>query len=497
MKELLTALLISGFSFNIGVCQDESGHNCFTILVGKNASADGSVFIAHNEDDLNDHNFVDLHKVPRLQHKVGEKQVFLDNTDSLDEVAETFGYFWITGSKYAEEQYLNEWGVAITSNSSQSKVLIGNGRIDHNLRRIVIERARTAREAVKIAGMIVEKFGYASSGRVYSIADPNEAWVFEVANGKHWIARRVPDDEVAIIPNYYVIDDFHKADTTNFLSSPDLIDYAEANGWYDSQKDTSFNFRKVYCQKNRFDAIWNIARKWVVLNQLAEKRYDFYADFPFSIKPKHKIDIQTLIDALQNHYENTGFEHDPSLNNGSPHHRGGLGVRDTLSVCNVYNDYSCITQLRNWLPAGIGNIMWIAPRYPCIQPFIPWYYGINRVPSDYEKATYREALENYNNKNRNYIELYPGHACWIFDDFANQVDSSYGKESQSLRDWKGKFQADIFDTMNAKESEIIGMYESAHDKALQLLTDVTNGFAERALSETKEKLLRMKTSGRQ
>jgi dipeptidase len=496
MKELLVVVLISGFSFNICFCQDESGHNCFAILVGKNASADGSVFIAHNEDDLNDHNYVNLHKVPRIKHNVGEKQIFLNNTDSLDEVAETFGYFWITGSKYAEEQYLNEWGVAITSNSSQSKVLIGNGRIDHNLRRIVIERARTAREAVKIAGMIVEEFGYATSGRVYSIADPNEAWVFEVANGKHWIARRVPDDEVAIVPNYYVIDVFHKADTADFLSSPDLIDYAAANGWYDPQKDTSFNFRKAYCHKNRFDAIWNIGRKWVILNQLGEKGYDFYADFPFSIKPKHKVDIQTLIDALQDHYENTGFEYDPSLNYGSPHRRGGLGVKDTLSVCNLYNDYSCITQLRSWLPAGIGNIMWIAPRYPCIQPFIPWYYGINRISSDYEKSTYREALENYNNKNRNYIELYPGHACWIFDDFANKVDSCYGKELKALREWKGKFQTDIFETINEKESGIIAIYDSAHDKAVQVLTDLTNDLAERALNETKEKLSRMKTNGR-
>jgi dipeptidase len=497
MKELLAAIVIGGFSFNTGFCQAESGHNCFTILVGKSASTDGSVFIAHNEDDLNDHNFVDLHKVPRMRHAAGEKQIFLNKTDSLDEVAETFGYFWITGSKYVEEQYLNEWGVAITSNSSQSRVLAGNGRIDHNLRRIVIERARTAREAVKMAGTIVEKFGYATSGRVYSIADPNEAWVFEVANGKHWIARRVPDDEVVIVPNYYVIDDFHKDDTTNYLSSPGLIEYARANGWYDSHSGTSFNFRKIYGHRNRNEAIWNIGRKWVILNTLAEKRYDFAADFPFSIKPKHKIDIQTLIDALQNHYENTGFEHDTSLSYGFSHHRGGIGAQDTLSVCNLYNDYGCITQLRNWLPAEIGNILWIAPRYPCIQPFIPWYYGIDRISSDYEKATYKEALENFNNKNRNYIELYPAHACWVFDDVANMIDGRNDKESISFREWKGKFQADIFETIAQKESEIAGIYGSSREKAVQMLTDVTNGLAERALRETKEKLVRMKTSGRE
>ena len=495
MRDLLMVILIGGFSLTNAFCQDESGHNCITILVGKRASTDGSVFVAHNEDDLNDHNFVDLHKVPRIQHHPGERQLFLNNTDSLDEIAETYGYFWITGSKYAEEQYVNEWGVAITSNSSQSKVQNGNGRIDHNLRRIVIERARTAREAVTIAGSIVDRFGYATSGRVYSIADPNEAWVFEVANGKHWIARRVPDDDVVIIPNYYVIDDFDQADTANFLSSPGLIDFAVANGWYDLQKDASFNFRNVYGHRNRLDATWNIARKWVILNRLSEKQYDLHAEFPFSIKPKHKISIRTLIDALQDHYEHTVFERDPSLNNRSPHQRSGLGVNDTLTICNLYNDYSCITQLRNWLPAGMGNVLWIAPRYPCLQPFIPWYYGINRIPAEYEAATYRDALENFNNKNIDYIRLYPGHACWTFDDFANRVDSCSGKQIRTVREWKSRFQDDVLTTVEIKERDIAKVYETNPGKALQMLTDLTSGFAERVLRETKEGFVALKASG--
>jgi hypothetical protein len=100
-------LLILTLTFTLNtlsiIVQNESEFNCFTFLVGKEASVDGSVFIAHNEDDLNDHNFIDLHKVPRIKHEIGEKQFFLNNTDSINEVEETFGYFWITGSKYIEE----------------------------------------------------------------------------------------------------------------------------------------------------------------------------------------------------------------------------------------------------------------------------------------------------------------------------------------------------------------------------------------------------------
>ncbi|MGB8318921.1 MAG: C69 family dipeptidase [Ignavibacteriaceae bacterium] len=271
MKKLLMLTFILGIKLASVQAQNEAELNCFTILVGKDASTDGSVFIAHNEDDLNDHNFLDLHKIPRLKYKAAKKYIFLYNRDSIDVPSETNGYFWITGSQYVEEQYLNEWGVAITSNSSRSKVINGNGRIDHNLRRVVIERARTAREAVKISGSLIDNYGYASSGRVYLIADPNEVWVLEVANGKHWIAKRVPDDEVAIIPNYYVIDNFIKSDTLNYLSSPDIIDYAVTNGWYNPQIDKSFNFRKVYCHPDRFNAIWNIARKWVIINQFSSE----------------------------------------------------------------------------------------------------------------------------------------------------------------------------------------------------------------------------------
>jgi dipeptidase len=483
MKRIFIPILVIVLNSLGANGQENFDLNCYSILVGKDASTDGSVFFAHNEDDMGQ-NFVDLHKVPHINHAPGEKQIFMDGMDSINEVSETFGYLWITGTLYNEEQYLNEWGVAITSNSSRSNVINGNGRIEHNLRRLVAERARSAREAVKIAGAIVDRYGYAGSGRVYSIADPNEAWVFEVANGKHWIARRVPDDELVIIPNYYVINSFNMPDTLNYLSSPDIIDYAVTQGWYNPQTDASFNFRKAYCRKDRFEAVFNIARKWVILNKLSEKQYALNDDFPFSFKPKQKVNIQVLMEALQNHYENTVFERDACIDNGSPH----KGM-DTLRVCNMYNDYSCITQLRSWLPADIGNIMWIAPRYPCIQPFIPWYYGINKISSQYEKAPYITALQDYNFKNKDYKKMYPDHACWVFDDFSTRLDSNYGKEIKLVQDWKTKFEMEVLKTVELKENEILNIYKSDPDTARQMLTDVTNNFADKALMETKKLLL--------
>ena len=357
---------------------------------------------------------------------------------------------------------------------------------------VILDEATSALDAETEAklhealrGFLKDRTTLIIAHRLSAVKQADRAYVFEEAGSsrKAWIARRVPDDEVVIIPNYYVIDDFNMSDTLNYLSSPDIIEYAVNNGWYDPKIEKSFNFRKAYCRKDRFEAIFNIARKWVILNKLSEKQYKLNDDFPFSFKPKQKVTIQVLMEVLQNHYENTQFETGPSVHYVFPDIN-----TDTIEVCNNYNDYSCITQLRSWLPADIGNVMWIAPRYPCIQPFIPWYYGINKISPNYEKATYTEALQNYNIKNRDYKSMYPDHACWVFDDFSAKVDINYGNEIKSVREWKTNFETEIFKTVKLKEDEIIKIYKSDPDKARQMLTDLTNNFAERALIETKDKL---------
>jgi dipeptidase len=142
------------------------------------------------------------------------------------------------------------------------------------------------------------------------------------------------------------------------------------------------------------------------------------------------------------------------------------------------------------LPADIGNILWIAARYPCIQPFIPWYYGIIHISPDFEKVTYTDALRDYNIKLAGYKKRYPGHACWVFDDFATKIDNSYNDEIKSVKEWKADFEMNIFKTLKMTESEIINVYKSNPDKARQMLTDLSNNFAEKALSDTKMKLLK-------
>ncbi len=461
--------------------QQEDNFNCFTILAGKDASTDGSVFIAHNEDNSGE-TFADWHKVPRIRHNPGTFQKLLSG-DSIAEVAETNAYLWLSVSKYNAEQYLNEWGVTITTDASRSNVKDGQGRIGQCLRRVMAERSHSAREAVQIAGTLIESYGYSMSGRIYSVADPIEAWVLEVVNGKHWIAERVPDDEVALVPNYYVIQNVDLTDTLNFLASPDIIDYAVQQGWYNPESGGSFNFRQAYCRPDRLNSMTNIARKWMAINLLSDKQYEIYDNFPFSFKPKQKLDIQELMLVLQNHYEGTEFEMNPAYNHGDPHNN-----TTTMRICSKYNTFSTVVQLRSWMPVDLGCVMWIAPRFPCIQPYVPWYYGITKIPTGYENESYEVALENYLVKDRNLRELFPNAAYWVFLDVANQTLENYGKKIGSLKKSKQKFQSKEFKTVSQKEQEILHTYQTNPKTAQRMLTDVTGLFAERALAMTKKKL---------
>jgi dipeptidase len=482
MKKILMLIVLIDTLFSLSIIsQQDNDFSCFTILVGKNASADGSVLVGHNEDNYGD-TFTDWHKLPRIKHKPGNYQVFLSG-DSIAEIEQTNACLWITVSQFNAEQYLNEWGVTITSDASRSNVIDGNGRIVQCLRKIVAERAHTAREAVQLAGSLVDKYGYDNSGRIYSIADPNEAWALEVVNGCHWVAARVPDDEIVLVPNYYVIDYIDLSDSVNFLASADIIGYAVLQGWFDPENGEPFNFRKAYCRSDRMYSMTNIARKWAALNILSEKQYGIYDEFPFSFRPKHKVGIRDMMIVLQNHYEGTEFEMNPAYSNGDPHNN-----TTTMRICSKNNTFSTIAQLRNWLPVDIGCILWTAPRYPCIQPYIPWYYGITKIPAGYENEGYELALENFLNKDRNFRELYPDAGYWVFRDFASQVEKNYGEQIDALKTWKEQFQSEAFLATSAGEAEIAEIYQTDPETARKKLTEITTSFAEKALSETKRRL---------
>jgi dipeptidase len=469
---LLSSFLLSAFFFRLVAqlsCSYEG--DCYTILSGKNATADGSVMMAHNEDGPGPI-LINWYKTPSFHADTGT--FILTETNVKIKQAENInGYFWLEMPDYSfSDSYMNEYGVVIASNQCKSREdnpsLTGGG-IGYWLRRLMAERSRTAREAVIIGGKLIEQFGYLSSGRTYSVADSKEAWMMSVVKGKHWIACRIPDDRVAVLPNYYTIEGIDLADTANCLGSADIIDYAVTCGWYDPSSGQPFSFRLAYADTLSLNDIRNIARHWQGVNRLAEQQYNLHEKLPFAFRPKEKISLNRLFLILGDHYESTALQPLPRLK-ADPHDS------DTMRICSDRNQYGFVAQLRGRMPVTVGSILWLAPPRPCMQPFIPWYCGIQSVPAIYSDRDAGYAIAHHFEPGRT-MQKPCNHAYCSFLEYAAQVNESYPERIAPATEYKIRRQAEIGVLQKKMEKRVLRFYKENPRHALEILTDFTSSLA--------------------
>ncbi|MCK5820862.1 MAG: C69 family dipeptidase [Bacteroidales bacterium] len=445
--------------------------NCFTILVGKSASNTGAVLLAHNEDDYGKQ-LVNWYLQPALQHHEGD-EIFLKNGASLDQVEKTNKYLWLEmpGMEFSDS-YLNEYGVCIASNSCPSrekKPQITNGGIGYRLRGIMAERASSAREAVEIAGRLIDEFGYTGSGRTYSIADQNEAWVLAVVNGKHWVAVRIPDDQIMILPNNYTITEINLDDSDNYLGSPDIVDYAVDNGWYNPDGGYPFNFRKAYASKGSIKHPGNSKRAWGAYHVL---QYDVQLDdsFPFSFIPEQKVSKEDLMQTLGYHYEGTELDKSKNYTEGSPYKLNGT------MICGRATVYGFVTELRSWLPASIGVVMWLAPQWPDIQPFIPYYCGISSIPEGFSKTGYNLEYPDFQNHYNPPEDIHvrtDNHYFWNCVDYSDYINEDYHKRIRKAVKFKRRFERKLFRQQKTTDKALVKMLAKSAEDAHEVMNTYT------------------------
>ncbi len=412
-----------------------SQKNCYTIVVGANASTTGSVIVGHNEDDKGDF-IVNIYKVPSKKY---DKTGFYKTIDNIEIPfkKKTASYLWFeTTQHYFGDLFLNQWGVSVCSNASASKEKNAQGNIGYDLRKIIAEKAISAKSAVIIAGNLIDSLGYASSGRTYCIADAYEAWILSVVKGKKWIAQKVPDDEVVIIPNYYIIDTVNFKDSLNFIFSDSLKQYAIEKKWYNPDYNDIFSFREVYGSKKSLQGSWNIHRHIAGLNFLSSKKYLPNQKLPFSFKPAKKISKKDIQKVLIYHYENTKFE----LNKNkfkNPHQN------KIHTICNKTTKFSIIFELHNTYPENNQNVVWYAPCNPCINPYLPIAFSIDSIPPEFYNRNWNEDISKHFDLDKNKIQANPLHAYSIFYKRNSKIDKNYWQEYDNAKKLKQKYEEKI------------------------------------------------------
>ncbi|MFC2155758.1 dipeptidase [Acidobacteriota bacterium] len=444
-------------------------YNCFSIIAGKFCTVDGSVMIAHNEDDFGI-NFVNVHKVPPMLHP-NEKIIKLKNGAAISEANKTFGYLWfqVPGQEFADT-YMNEKGVIIASNqctSREDKGELTEGGIGFMLRRITAQRAGSAREAVKIAGELLSKYGYASSGRTYCFADANEGWILHAVKGKHWVAQRVPDDKIVVIANYYTINKVDLSDKENFMGSADIIDYAIKRDWYKSGKDKNFDFAQVYSSPKNLKSMVNILRQWRATNLLAKKNYEIDERFPFSFMPKRKVRLTDLFRVLRDHHEGTEYDLTDDYKKGSPN------STKNRAICDESTQYSFVTTLRSDLPAEVANVAWIAFRRPDSNAYSPWYLSITSPPKGYTHGSpdTDTALRNHFNWPKSFFKFDPAYAFWNYAKLSDLVDQAYRDRVRHTRkEWKN-LENFFLKNQKKKEKEFLYLLKKEKNIAINFITN--------------------------
>jgi len=398
---------------------DETDNNlpdteaCTSILVGKLASVDGSTMTSHSCDSNTDRTWINV--VPHKTHKTGEmckvyfepKRTkgpnYLDRLErgEIPQVKETYAFI---NTAYP---VMNEYQLAIgeTTFGGKRELKSDEGVINcPELYRLVLERAKTAREAIRVADDLTKKYGYVDYGECLTFADPQEIWHFEILGpgrgkkGAVWAAVRIPDDHVGVSANASRIRQIDLRDPDNYMASDNVYSLAEELGWWDSKSGEPFEFCYAYASRR---SMGSRRREWRVLSRIAPSlNLDPNGEnFPFSVKAEKKLSVKDVLDIFRDTYQETPYDMTASLTTVN---RKGEFVkspvaspflsRDLMSLLKVQRErticcsratYVQVTQSRSWLPDAIGGVVWLGYDNPATTPHTPFYCGITQMPESY------------------------------------------------------------------------------------------------------------------
>ncbi len=426
MNKFRFLLLISILSVGtVAFAQIPDKESCTSIMVGKNASVDGSVITSHTCDSYY-RTWVTWE--PAATNKLGTMETIykgrlnksedpydMRNVESVGKIPAAESTFRYLNTAYP---CLNEKQLAIgeTTTSGRRELVNKDGMFDiEELERLALQRCDNAKDAIKLMGSMAEKYGYGDWGECLTVADKNEVWHFEIYGsgpGKPsalWVAQRIPDDHVGVSANIPRIGEV-KFNDNNFMYSTDLKKKAKELGFWDGK--SPFVFHKVVNGRKPFSI-----REYYILSTLAPSlnlKLDA-EELPFSVKPESKVSLEKVFELFRTTYE--GTEHDQTKNLWAEVKRSQklpdgtikewadtvrpfspFMNRDTRNVINKLNPetikstrtvaviqcaYSHVIQLRNWLPDEIGGVAYLAFDNPAQSPRIPIYTGSTTLPASF------------------------------------------------------------------------------------------------------------------
>lgn len=490
---------------------------CTNFLVTKGASADGSCMVSYAADS----------------HTLyGELYHWAAATYATGTILDV--YDWDTG-RFMGQIAQAEKTYNVVGNMNENQVVIGEttfgGReelwgdstaiMDYgSLIYVTLQRATSAREAIKIMVELVAKYGYASEGESFSIADANEVWILEMIGkgidlqktkkgivnrnkGAVWVARQIPDGYVCAHANQARITTFPWNDNPTSIAfsqidkifdpnittvyADDVMDFARAKKYINNNvTKENFSFSDTYAPVDFTGARACEIRVWAFFDGVAKgmNQYWEYAKgtnishdaatgyannrMPLWIKPDEKVSLNKVMNSMRNHLEGTELDMRNDIGAGPWHcpyrWRPMNWTVDSVEYINEratatqQTGFSFVAQCRNWLPNGIGGIIWFGVDDCASTVYCPMYSSITAVPHAFEVG------------NGSIMEFSDNAAFWIFNQVTNLAYTRYSLIHPEIEQKQAELEQMYQDYVPAMDKAALELIGKNPKLALNLLT---------------------------
>jgi len=455
---------------------------CTNLIVGKNASADGSTIVSYAADSYG--LFGELYHYPAGTYKKGTMMDIheWDTGKYLGQIEQAHRTYNVIGN-------MNEFQLTIgeTTFGGREELVDSTAIIDYgSLIYLGLQRARTAREAIKVMTDLVQEYGYYSEGESFTIADPNEIWIMEMIGkglgirGAVWVAVRVPDDCISAHANQSRIHQFNMEDKENCMYAPDVISFAREKGYF-SGINKDFSFADAYAPLDFSARRYCEARVWSYFNMFTSRGEEFlpYIEgktdepMPLFVKPNRKISVQDVKNAMRDHYEGTPFDISKDFGAG-PYHTpyrlsplsfevNGQKYFNERPISTQQTGFVFVAQMRASMPDAIGGVLWFGTDDANMTVFTPVYCCTDKIPVCYTRVD-----------GADYITFSWNSSFWIFNWVANMVYPRYDLMIGDVRATQSDLETTLNEAQEGVEAAASKLYATDPIKAKAFLTNYTN-----------------------
>ena len=393
---------------------------CTTVLVGKKASNDNSTMIARTDDGHFDTKklVVVEPKDQKRKYKsvISHVEIALPDNPmrytACPSVDPKSGIWAATGINAA-----NVGMTATETITSNPRVLAADPLVEYRKAKkrgekdipggigeedilvLVLPYICTAREGVLRLAELLEKYGtYESNGIAFN--DENEIWWMETIGGHHYLAKRVPDDVVVVMPNQFGMDSFDLDDglgaQKDHICSKDIREFIGDNS-LDLNQNGVFNPRNVFGSASDQDHIYNTPRAWFMGRYLTPNTHIWdgpSAEFgpesdniPWSFVPERKMAVEDVKYMLSSNYQGTPYNPYLNQDTGLRGKYRSIGINRTgvTSVC----------QIRSGVPDAVKGIEWICFASTTFDALLPVYPNVPKMPAYLSDVTLEVSTENF------------------------------------------------------------------------------------------------------